>query len=66
VIHTEKYRMMMVRSEATDWIYMNNAATSWPKPPEVLTAVQESLLSPLPVEGGGVTRKLKIASGQQE
>lgn len=41
----------MVRSEATDWIYMNNAATSWPKPPEVLTAVQESLLSPF--AGGG-------------
>ncbi len=31
-------------------IYLNNAATSWPKPPQVLAAVQESLSSPF---GGG-------------
>lgn len=27
-------------------IYLNNAATSWPKPPEVMDAIQESLSSP--------------------
>jgi len=32
---------------------MNNAATSWPKPPEVLAAVAESLS--LPVFGSGRT-----------
>jgi len=32
-------------------IYLNNAATSWPKPPEVIQAVQESL--ELPFGGGG-------------
>jgi selenocysteine lyase/cysteine desulfurase len=31
-------------------IYLNNAATSWPKPPEVIQAVQESLELPF---GGG-------------
>lgn len=35
----------------SDCIYLNNAATSWPKPVTVLTAVQESLL--LPFTGGG-------------
>ncbi|MDD1724090.1 MAG: aminotransferase class V-fold PLP-dependent enzyme, partial [Methanospirillum sp.] len=35
----------------TDNIYLNNAATSWPKPPEVLTAVQNSLSWPF--TGGG-------------
>jgi cysteine desulfurase/selenocysteine lyase len=34
-------------------IYMNNAATSWPKPPEVLEAVSQSLA--LPVFGSGRT-----------
>jgi cysteine desulfurase family protein len=34
-------------------IYMNNAATSWPKPPEVLTAIAQSLS--LPVFGSGRT-----------
>jgi cysteine desulfurase/selenocysteine lyase len=34
-------------------IYLNNAATSWPKPPEVLAAVSESLS--LPVFGSGRT-----------
>lgn len=34
-------------------IYMNNAATSWPKPPEVLDAVRHSLS--LPVFGSGRT-----------
>ena len=34
-------------------IYLNNAATSWPKPPEVLAAVFESLS--LPVFGSGRT-----------
>jgi len=32
-------------------IYLNNAATSWPKPPEVIQAVQESLSYPF--SGGG-------------
>jgi len=34
-------------------IYLNNAATSWPKPPEVLAAVTQSLT--LPVFGSGRT-----------
>ncbi len=34
-------------------IYLNNAATSWPKPPEVLAAITESLS--LPVFGSGRT-----------
>ncbi|HWQ65682.1 MAG TPA: aminotransferase class V-fold PLP-dependent enzyme [Methanospirillum sp.] len=34
-----------------DVIYLNNAATSWPKPGEVLRAIQESLASPF--LGGG-------------
>jgi cysteine desulfurase/selenocysteine lyase len=34
-------------------IYLNNAATSWPKPPEVLAALNESLS--LPVFGSGRT-----------
>jgi cysteine desulfurase/selenocysteine lyase len=34
-------------------IYLNNAATSWPKPPEVLAAVNEALS--LPVSGSGRT-----------
>ena len=34
-------------------IYLNNAATSWPKPPEVLAAVTQSLA--LPVFGSGRT-----------
>lgn len=34
-------------------IYLNNAATSWPKPPEVLAAIAESLA--LPVFGSGRT-----------
>jgi len=34
-------------------IYLNNAATSWPKPPEVLDAVRQSLS--LPVFGSGRT-----------
>ena len=34
-------------------IYLNNAATSWPKPPQVLEAVNESLS--LPVFGSGRT-----------
>ncbi|MCU0629511.1 MAG: aminotransferase class V-fold PLP-dependent enzyme, partial [Methanoregulaceae archaeon] len=34
-------------------IYLNNAATSWPKPPQVLAAVNESLS--LPVFGSGRT-----------
>ncbi len=34
-------------------IYLNNAATSWPKPPEVLEAVKRSLA--LPVFGSGRT-----------
>ena len=34
-------------------IYLNNAATSWPKPPEVLAAVLESLA--MPVFGSGRT-----------
>ncbi|MDU9376695.1 Cysteine desulfurase SufS [Methanocorpusculaceae archaeon Sp1] len=34
-------------------IYLNNAATSWPKPPEVLKAITESLS--LPVFGSGRT-----------
>ena len=34
-------------------IYLNNAATSWPKPPEVLAAIADSLA--LPVFGSGRT-----------
>ncbi|MDD1707377.1 MAG: aminotransferase class V-fold PLP-dependent enzyme, partial [Methanoregulaceae archaeon] len=34
-------------------IYLNNAATSWPKPPEVLAAVNKSLS--LPIFGSGRT-----------
>ncbi len=34
-------------------IYLNNAATSWPKPPEVLAAITKSLS--LPVFGSGRT-----------
>jgi len=34
-------------------IYLNNAATSWPKPPEVLAAIAQSLA--LPVFGSGRT-----------
>ena len=34
-------------------IYLNNAATSWPKPPQVLAAINESLS--LPVFGSGRT-----------
>ena len=34
-------------------IYLNNAATTWPKPPEVLEAVRQSLV--LPVFGSGRT-----------
>lgn len=34
-------------------IYLNNAATSWPKPPEVLSAITQSLS--LPVFGSGRT-----------
>ena len=35
------------------FIYLNNAATSWPKPPEVLAAIEKSLS--LPVFGSGRT-----------
>ncbi|OPX69016.1 MAG: putative cysteine desulfurase 2 [Methanoregulaceae archaeon PtaB.Bin056] len=40
-------------AEDRSFIYLNNAATSWPKPPEVLAAVSESLS--LPVFGSGRT-----------
>ncbi len=36
-------------------IYLNNAATSWPKPPGVIKAIEESLS--LPVSGSGRTSK---------
>lgn len=51
LIYTEISGVRMMRSEKEEWIYLNNAATSWPKPPEVLEAVQESLHSPF--IGGG-------------
>lgn len=41
----------MVQGARSDCIYMNNAATSWPKPLEVLSAVNESLSHPF--VGGG-------------
>ncbi|MDD1728331.1 MAG: aminotransferase class V-fold PLP-dependent enzyme [Methanospirillum sp.] len=41
----------MLRDDASEFVYLNNAATSWPKPPQVLNAVQESLISPF--VGGG-------------
>lgn len=41
----------MLQDSNTGCIYLNNAATSWPKPLDVLTAVQQSLLSPF--TGGG-------------
>lgn len=50
-MYKEKSGVRIVCSEGEEWIYLNNAATSWPKPPEVLEAVQESLLSPF--IGGG-------------
>ena len=34
-------------------IYLNNAATSWPKPPEVMQAIQESLKIPFNSGGRG-------------
>ena len=37
-------------------IYLNNAATSWPKPPGVLAAVQASLSRPFAGEGRGTGR----------
>ena len=40
-------------SENPPIIYLNNAATTWPKPPEVLEAVRQSLA--LPVFGSGRT-----------
>ncbi|WP_319579891.1 aminotransferase class V-fold PLP-dependent enzyme [uncultured Methanospirillum sp.] len=43
----------------TDFIYLNNAATSWPKPPEVLAAIQQSLLSPFTGGGRSATRDSK-------
>ena len=36
-------------------IYLNNAATSWPKPPGVLAAVQASLSRPFAGEGRGTS-----------
>ncbi|MCK9276514.1 MAG: aminotransferase class V-fold PLP-dependent enzyme [Methanoculleus sp.] len=40
-------------AEGPPIIYLNNAATTWPKPPEVLEAVRQSLA--LPVFGSGRT-----------
>jgi cysteine desulfurase family protein len=40
-------------AESPPIIYLNNAATTWPKPPEVLEAVRQSLA--LPVFGSGRT-----------
>jgi len=40
-------------ADNTPIIYLNNAATTWPKPPEVLEAVGQSLV--LPVFGSGRT-----------
>lgn len=34
-------------------VYMNNAATSWPKPPEVLEAVAEAIANPIFESGRG-------------
>ncbi|MFA5331612.1 MAG: aminotransferase class V-fold PLP-dependent enzyme [Methanoregula sp.] len=36
----------MTTDRETPMIYLNNAATSWPKPPEVIAAVNESFLTP--------------------
>ena len=41
----------MSEDDGSGYIYLNNAATSWPKPSSVLHAVQESLKSPF--IGGG-------------
>ena len=43
----------MPEKSPSEIIYLNNAATSWPKPPEVLTAIGESLARP--VFGSGRT-----------
>ncbi|MGA2105826.1 MAG: aminotransferase class V-fold PLP-dependent enzyme, partial [Methanoregula sp.] len=36
-------------------IYLNNAATSWPKPPEVIAAVNESFRTPFSEAGRSAT-----------
>ena len=41
----------MTDAPARPFIYLNNAATSWPKPPAVLDAVHDALS--LPITGGG-------------
>lgn len=43
----------MPNNSASDMIYLNNAATSWPKPPEVCAAITRSLARP--VFGSGRT-----------
>jgi selenocysteine lyase/cysteine desulfurase len=37
----------VLQSDQPNLIYLNNAATSWPKPPEVLEEVAECLRMPL-------------------
>ncbi|MCK9342610.1 MAG: aminotransferase class V-fold PLP-dependent enzyme [Massilibacteroides sp.] len=46
-------RSFEIMVERPPIIYLNNAATTWPKPPEVLEAVRQSLA--LPVFGSGRT-----------
>ena len=43
----------MLKNHPSDMIYLNNAATSWPKPPEVCMAITRSLAQP--VFGSGRT-----------
>ena len=49
-------------------IYLNNAATSWPKPPEVLHAIQESLSSPFSggTRGSGSAQIDYLSSGREK
>ncbi len=52
----EQWRAHMSDNSRSGCIYLNNAATSWPKPPEVLDAISRSLLSPFTGGGRSTTR----------
>lgn len=53
--------------EKNPLIYLNNAATSWPKPPEVLQAIQESLTYPFSGgrRGSGSAQVDYLSSGRE-
>ena len=53
--------------DSTPLIYLNNAATTWPKPPEVLREVAECLIHPLNEPGrttGNISRNYPAAARQ--